>query len=60
VSPAAYIHPGDRTGSYRQGGDELVVGEDGNSEISAEDYAIAIADLLEQGGHTRERVSVGW
>lgn len=58
VSPAAYIHPGDRTGSYRLGGDQLLVDENGKSEISAEDYAIAIADLLEQNGHARERVSV--
>lgn len=60
VSPAAYIHPGERTGSYRMDGDELVVDENGNSEISAEDYAIAIADLLEQGAHARERVGVAW
>jgi uncharacterized protein len=44
----------------RLGGDELLVDADGNSEISAEDYAIAIADLLEQGGHERERISVAW
>jgi putative NADH-flavin reductase len=60
VSPAAYIHPGERTGHYRLGGDELLVDENGNSEISAEDYAIAIADLLEHDGHERERVSVAW
>jgi putative NADH-flavin reductase len=60
VSPAAYIHPGERTGRYRLGGDELLVDENGNSEISAEDYAIAIADLLEQGAHQRGRVGVGW
>ena len=60
VSPAAYIHPGDRTGHYRLGGDQLVVDEKGVSEISAEDYAIAIADLVEQGNHARQRVSVSW
>jgi uncharacterized protein len=60
VSPAAYIHPGERTGSYRLGGDQLLVDENGNSEISAEDYAIAIADLIEQGTHARERVGVAW
>jgi putative NADH-flavin reductase len=60
VSPAAYIHPGDRTGHYRLGGDQLVVDEKGVSEISAEDYAIAIADLVEQGNHPRQRVSVSW
>jgi putative NADH-flavin reductase len=60
VSPAAFIHPGERTGSYRLGGDQLLLDANGNSEISAEDYAIAVADLLEQGTHARERVSVAW
>lgn len=60
VSPAAFIHPGERTGHYRLGGDQLLADESGNSEISAEDYAIAIADLVEQGGHARERVSAAW
>ena len=60
VSPAAFIHPGERTGRYRLGGEQLLVDENGNSEISAEDYAIAIADLLEQGAHPGARVAVGW
>jgi putative NADH-flavin reductase len=60
VSPAASIHPGERTGRYRLGGDELLVDEEGRSEISAEDYAIAIADLVEQGGRERERVGTAW
>ncbi len=60
VSPAAYIHPGERTGRYRLGADQLLVDESGNSEISAEDYAIAIADLLEQETHPRARVGVAW
>jgi putative NADH-flavin reductase len=60
VSPAAFIHPGERKGHYRIDGDRLLVDENGNSEISAEDYAIAIADLLESGDHARERVGVAW
>ena len=60
VSPAAFIHPGERTGGYRLGGEQLLTGESGNSEISAEDYAIAIADLIESGEHARERVGVAW
>ena len=60
VSPAAFIHPGERTGRYRLGGDQLLVDDEGKSEVSAEDYAIAIADLLEQGGHERERIGVAW
>ena len=60
VSPGAYFHPGERTGRYRLGGDELLVDENGTSEVTAEDFAIAIADLLEQGGHERERVTAAW
>ena len=60
VSPAAFIHPGERTGHYRLGGNQLLTDENGNSEISVEDYAIAIADLVEQGGHARERVTAAW
>ena len=60
VSPAAFIHPGERTGRYRLGGDQLLVDEGGNSEISAQDYAIGIADLLEQRAHMRARVAVAW
>jgi uncharacterized protein len=60
VSPAAYIHPGERTGRYRLGGDRMLVDSSGNSEVSAEDYAVAIADLVEQDGHARERVGVAW
>lgn len=60
VSPAAIIGPGERTGDYRLGGDQLTVDEHGNSEISAEDYAIAIADLVDSGDHVRERVNAAW
>lgn len=60
VSPAAFIHPGERTGRYRVGAEQLLVDENGNSEISAEDYAVAIADLLEQGAHPGARVAVAW
>src|SRR3954453_14635663 len=54
VSPAAYIHPGERTGRYRLGGGRMLVDSSGNSEVSAEDYAVAIADLVEENGHARD------
>ncbi|HTU30875.1 MAG TPA: NAD(P)H-binding protein [Solirubrobacteraceae bacterium] len=60
ISPAAFIHPGERTGSYRLGGEQLITDDSGKSEISAEDYAIAIADLVDGGEHPRERVGVAW
>ena len=56
LRPAAFIHPGERTGRYRLGGDQLLVDDTGNSEVSA----CAIADLLEKGGRERERITVAW
>ena len=60
VSPAAYIHPGERTGKLRLGLDQLIVDEKGNSEISAEDFAIALADELEHPQHIRRRFTAAW
>lgn len=55
VSPAALLEPGERTGAYRLGGDELLVDEEGRSRISMEDFAIAMLDEAEQGAHLRQR-----
>ena len=60
MSPAAFIHPGERTGHYRLGGDRLLTDESGKSEISAEDYAIAMADEIEKPTHSRRRFTVGY
>ena len=60
VSPAAMIAPGERTGNYRVGGDQLLVGEDGQSRISIEDYAVAMVDEAEKPQHSRARFSVAY
>lgn len=60
VSPAAVIAPGRRTGSFRVGGDALLTDAEGNSAISAEDYAVAFVDEIEQGAHPRARMSVAY
>ncbi len=54
-SPAAIIEPGERTGSYRVGTDQLVADADGNSRITAEDYAIALLDELETPKYVGKR-----
>jgi putative NADH-flavin reductase len=59
-SPAAIIQPGERTGKFRIGGDTLLVDEKGNSQISAEDYAIALVDELENPRHIRKRFSIAY
>ncbi len=60
LSPSAIFEPGERTGRFRLGTDELLVAEDGKSHISFEDYAIALADELEAPHHSRERFTVGY
>jgi putative NADH-flavin reductase len=60
VSPAALIQPGERTGKYRIGGDQLLVDEKGESHISAEDYAVALLDEVENPRHIRLRITVAY
>lgn len=60
LSPSAYLEPGQRTGKFRLGGDSLLVGADGNSRISLEDYAVAMIDELEKPAHSRQRFTVGY
>jgi uncharacterized protein len=59
LSPSAVIAPGERTAKFRLGGDQLLTHEKG-SNISAEDYAIAMADELEKPAHSRRRFTVGY
>lgn len=62
VSPAALFGsfaPGETTGSYRTGGDVFVSKEDGSSEISGTDLALAYVDEIEQANHPRQRFTVG-
>jgi putative NADH-flavin reductase len=60
LSPAALITPGERTGKFRLGGDQLVADAKGESRISAEDYAVAMLDELEQPRHIRKRFTLGY
>ncbi len=60
LSPSAVIAPGERTGRYRLGGDQLLVGADGKSHISVEDYAVAFLDETETPAHSRRRFTVGY
>ncbi len=60
LSPAGLIQPGERTGKYRLGGTNLVMDEKGESRISAEDYAIALVDELENPRHLRQQFTLGY
>ncbi|HVA91007.1 MAG TPA: NAD(P)-dependent oxidoreductase [Chloroflexota bacterium] len=58
VSPAALIQPGERTGHYRTGSDQLLVDDTGASHISAGDFAIALLDEAEHPRAIRRRITV--
>lgn len=59
-SPAGVIQPGERTGKFRLGLNSLVSDGKGNSSISAEDYAMALVDEVENARHTRQRFTIGY
>jgi len=59
LSPSAMVGPGERTGKFRLGKDQLLTNKKGSS-ISWEDYAIAAVDELEKPAHIRQRFTVGY
>lgn len=59
-SPAGSIEPGERTGNYRLGKDDLIVNDKGESKISVQDYAKAMIDELAAPAHHQERFTIGY
>lgn len=57
VSPPKKLEHGRRTGSYRLGDRAMPYDQDGRSRISLQDFAVAMLDLAEEGGHVREHIS---
>ncbi|MUL42999.1 NAD(P)H-binding protein [Streptomonospora sp. PA3] len=60
LSPPALLDAGERTGRYRLGGDELLVGADGASRISAADLAVVLLDEAEHPRHRRMRFTAAY
>ena len=60
LSPPGRIAPGERTGAYRTGAEELLVDGNGESGISMEDYAVAVIDEAEAPRHVGRRFTVGY
>lgn len=58
LSPAAMLAPGDRTGRYRVGGDDLLMDGPAPAGISVADLAVAIVDEIEQPKHVKARFTV--
>jgi putative NADH-flavin reductase len=60
ITPPRGLAPGERTGSYRVGSDQVLVDQEGKSRISMEDFAVAALDEAERPQHTRRRFSVAY
>ncbi|GAA1537408.1 NAD(P)-dependent oxidoreductase [Actinomadura kijaniata] len=60
LSPPALLKPGERTGAYRLGTDELLLDARGQSRISIEDFAVALLDEAERPRHHRTRFTVAY
>ncbi|MGB6187910.1 MAG: NAD(P)-dependent oxidoreductase [Aeromonas molluscorum] len=60
VSPAVMLVPGERTGQYRLGGDQVLFLDDKPAEITVGDLADAILNEAEQPVHLRQRFTLGY
>lgn len=60
ISPSAEIAPGERTGRFRVGTNQLLSDAQGKSFISMEDFAFAVLDEIENPVHIREQMTVGY
>ncbi|WP_454736276.1 NAD(P)-dependent oxidoreductase [Cupriavidus necator] len=60
LSPSALFEPGERTGKFRIGEENLLSDAARKSWISMEDYAIAMLDEIEKPAHSRQRFTVGY
>ena len=60
ISPAKKFEPGERTGVFRTGGDQMLLDAKGKSKISMEDFAVALIDEIENAEHLQQRISVAY
>jgi putative NADH-flavin reductase len=60
ISPAALIEDGERSGTYRIGGELLLVDANGKSRITIADYAAALLDRVEKNDKPRQRITVAY
>jgi len=58
LSPPAMLAPGERSGKYRVGGEELLMDGEQPAGISVSELAVAIVDEIEQPRHVRARFTV--
>lgn len=59
LAPPAIFEPGERTGHYRRGADELLLAADGSSRLSMADFAIGVLDEAEQPRAHQQVLALG-
>lgn len=60
ICPPAMIQPGEKKGNYRLGTIDLMFDANGESAISAEDYADALVNELEAPAHIRAQFTLAY
>jgi putative NADH-flavin reductase len=63
ISPAGDFGawaPGERTGSYRVGGEVALFDAEGRSAVSGADFAVAIVDEIENPQHHRQHIGIAY
>lgn len=60
LSPPRMFVPGERTGTFRYGKDDMLMKDGAPTSISFEDFALALVDELEKPEHTGERFTIGY
>jgi uncharacterized protein len=58
LSPPVFLQPGERSGTYRLGSDEVLMAGDQPAGISVADLAVAIVDEIEHPKHLQRRFTV--
>ncbi len=60
LSPAVMLAPGERTGKFRLGDDQVLMNGDQPGGISVADLAVAIVDEIETPRHVQKRFTVAY
>ncbi|MGR6874510.1 NAD(P)-dependent oxidoreductase [Pseudomonas sp. HK3] len=60
LSPPATLLPGERTGKFRLGKDELLVDQQGQSQVSIEDLAVALINEAEENNFPQQRFTLAY
>jgi putative NADH-flavin reductase len=58
LSPPVFLAPGERSGKYRFGKDDVLMDGNQPAGISVADLAVAIVDEIEEGRYIRQRFTV--